>query len=187
MIAEAAKMAEVLSSITRAPFVVSEPPLSKPGLKGRAEWFVWCPDLAYEQETRYLKDAWKDADGAHWFESSDVISLARLVELECGEEKVDELAGLNLSSFGDPSVRADFALRFPQAEKQLGEWQEIMNQISKKRGVQLELRFDALTRFVAIVVGARVSPKSSNRVGLNQAEKTSGALREAYEAVSLEA
>lgn len=170
-------VADYLSWSVRAPFEVAEAPESRSEVKQNAKWFVWCPDIAYAKEVGHIKYIWKSQDDYVWLETSEIGDTIGLVEGEYGEEGAKDLMKMDLSNFAKRDVRLSFNSRFPLIAERFDEWTKILNRVSKRRGVHLELRFDGTRNIAIYTIGAKIE---WGRDELANMKLAIGALKEAY-------
>jgi hypothetical protein len=175
-------VADFLSWFLRAPFRATKIPDARTEVGKRAKWFIWCSDIAYTKKVGHVKYVWKEPDGSIWLESSELGDTIGLIEEEYGEKGARELMKMDLTNFNQKEVRESFDAKFPRAAKRFDEWNRVLDRISKKRGVRLQLRFDGARDIVLYMIGVNIGPVNGTSE-LTRIKAGIGALKEAYEQV----
>ena len=179
----AEKVRDVLTSITGAPFSITEPGPHRLLLRQNSVWFVANLDLAYLDRTAYLDRAWEDRQGALWLETSEIADMIALVEREYGEKGAAEMPDVKpgvTPSGGIP----DEVTGYPRVVSLLREYDRIATEVGTRNGVELKLLYDGGVGVTTVRIGGRVPAVPSSGEAMKETvESVAKALREAYERV----
>jgi hypothetical protein len=151
----------------------------------KLEWFMRCRNKDEITKAPYLNAAWKEKDGEIWLESLAVGDTIDWIEIAYGEERATESLDLDYSQFDDTSFQAEFNRRFPLVLGRIKEYEKTVTEISKEKGLHLQIRRTGSRGMLVFTVAARVdSRKNASSQSLAASiNKCISALKEAYEAI----
>ena len=127
----------------------------------RVEWFMRCRNKDEIMKAPYLNVVWKERRAGIWLESLAVGDTVDWIELAYGDEKAGESLDLNYALFEDPAFLAEFKRKFPVVMARIREYELIVEAVSKKRGVRLEVRRAGTKGMLVFTVAASIKPLKS--------------------------
>lgn len=171
---------DIASKVTGAHFEIIPQSASNPLPIKDIDWFVRCRNAEDIARTPYLNTIWRSVDGPIWLESLALGDTFNWIGAAYGEEPAEESLDFGYSNFGDEEVWADFASKYPVVNRRIRACELVVQQVSKRSGVHLELRASGSKGIIVFTVAARISiqdPQSiERRIGA-----AARALKDAYE------
>jgi hypothetical protein len=177
---------ETVSEATGARFEVVPPHPAFPLAVDRLEWFMRCRNREEIAKAPYLNALWKEKGVGIWLESLAVGDTVDWIELAYGDEKVEESLDIDYSRFEDASFQEDFKQRFPIVMARIREYEQVAADVSRRRGVKLQIRRAGSRGMLVFTVAALVkAPSRASMASLASAIKKSvSALKEAFQEIA---
>lgn len=181
---EAEVVRETLSRLTDSPFEISDGSRGVSLPPESVKWLVWCPDVAYIKNTAHVSTVWEGNDGNIWLESIDIGNTADWVEEDYGEQGRVESLKMSYDNFSKPANRLKFGKSFPLVLQRLAVYDEMMERISKKTRVHLEIKHDVGHGLVFFCLCAKVQAKDMNpKSRIVRVEEGVRTLKESYQEI----
>jgi hypothetical protein len=181
MKAEAEIAQTVLSELTRAPYVITNPRPASYAKITKPQWYVTCLDGWFYEQTAHAETAWADGEGRTWIESSHLRSTTNLVEDAYGEKGAAEAMDIDYRSLSVDEVQNQLK-KFPKVFDLIENWKRVLKSVSQESGVLLEMRCEGDESVAWFFFRARVGVKETSELGQGL-RKTVEALKEAYDLV----
>jgi hypothetical protein len=184
-LSEEENLREMLSQVTGVRFDIISPPPGFPLSLKDLQWFMRCRDREEIMRSPHVNAAWREKDGPTYLESLAIGDTIDWIELAYGEERASESLDLDYTYFDDPSFQDDFKRRFPIVLGRIKEYSDIIERISSKRSVQLEVRHMGARGMLVFTLAARLSnmKRLSRESFTEEIKKNVAAMKEAYEEV----
>lgn len=176
---------DTLLELTGVHFEVVEPHPAFPLPMESLEWFMRCRNKDETSMAPYVNAAWKEKEGRIWLESLAVGDTIDWIELAYGEERATQSLDLDYSRFADKSFQGEFERRFPIVMGRIREYENLVEGVSKRDRVRLEVRRAGSKGMLVFTIASRIDrPKGAGPASLRSAlERNVSALREAYDAI----
>jgi hypothetical protein len=156
---EAELVRGLVSKATDARFEAVQPPPDHPLPIQNLAWFIRCRKLEDIEKTRYLNTVWKERDGPIWLESLAVGDTMGWIESAYGQESAISSLDLDYSQFPSKEFQTEFKVKFPSVCERIAAYEEIAARVSKKRGVQIELRPNGSKGIVVFTLAAKIQAR----------------------------
>ncbi len=181
---EAEAVREVVSGLTNAEFEIMDIKDQHPDSKISPIWFMSCREITQANKIPHVQAIWR-GKGEIRIESLTIGNTSDWIEESGGEEAVYPVLEMDLTNFWDPGFRKRFLRGFPDLKIRLGWCEAILADVSKKRGVKLEIRFDGGKGLAVFYIDAKVKA-TPEKIGLEikRVENALKALKEAYSEVA---
>jgi hypothetical protein len=146
---------DLLSEITKAPYVVGVP---RPyDASKKPAWYVTCLDGYYYEKTVHADTVWADQNGI-WIESGHLGSPTSWAEETYGEKEAGQLMDMNINYHGLTVTQIMSLLKdFPKLYERIDRCVGIAKMVSQESGIPIELVFDAKEDAGWFIFRARVS------------------------------
>jgi hypothetical protein len=176
----ASDVKDILTSMTGAPFKVTDPAPNRLLLRQNYAWFVANLDLAYLDRTAHLDRAWEDRHGAMWLETSEIADMIALVEREYGEKGATSMPDVKVGTPPTGGIPEE-VMAYPRVVKLLRVYEDVVARLSKEHGVELKMLYDGGVGVTTVRIGAKIgSPSTDAETLRQQIGGTAKVLEEAY-------
>ena len=142
----------MLSELTKAEYTVVEAFPEFPPASDQSTWYLLS--LGEIPKTAYAHKAWMDKQGRVRIESMYLGNTSELIEHEYGEEGA--IASAELVYPDLQSTRKILAQRFPLVDGHLEAYQKILDDVSAKYGINLEIRCQGEKVVTTFFMGATI-------------------------------
>jgi hypothetical protein len=182
LINEEEEIRVAISQLTGAKFETREIK-TLPGRFANAMWFMRCREITQANKIPYVNSIWREVAEIR-VESLTIGNASQWIEQAYGEEAVYPVVGADLTEFASDNFRNEFLKPFPKIKRKLALHEQILRRVSKKRGVQLELRYEGRKGLASFYLDAIVDVDSKSvTIILEDIAISIDALKEAYEQI----
>jgi hypothetical protein len=170
----------MISELTQTRYTVVEALPEFPPPSDQSTWYLLS--LGEIPETAHAHKVWIDGQGRIRIESMYLGNTSEWIEYEYGEEEAD---AVELDYPDLQSTRKILEKRFPLADKYLGAYQSILDEVSAKYGISLEMRCQGGKMVATFFMDATIDVKNidekqkAERIKLNL-----DGLKEAWDRIS---
>jgi hypothetical protein len=160
--AQAELVRDLVSAATGASFEIIQQSADRPIPIHNLEWFIRCRKLGDIERVPYLNSVWKVKDGRVWLESLALGDTFEWISSAYGEEAAEDSLDFNYSGFIDDMFRREFEAKYPVVARRIKVCESVAEQVSREKGVHLELRASGSKGIVVFTLASWIQPVDSS-------------------------
>jgi hypothetical protein len=123
------------------------------------KWFMRCPFVEDMSKTAHANSLWENGRDEIWIESLPLGDTIRWVEVHYGEDATVKLHSMDLTNFGDKSVRKRLGEFFPIIYQSLEDYERILSDASRKSRVTLSMRYAGHKEIAVLFADAKIDAR----------------------------